>query len=254
MARHPVIALTLVALGSARDARADHDHHTAAIAHTPFAARLSLVVGRFDTRLYEGHYEGAIAAVAWSFGRGVIGVSAPAYLLSENGRDQRGLGDVTLDTQWLVIRRTVTVGIALAVSLPTGDSRVGLGMGHPMAMPAVWAQRRFAGRVMTGAMLGFGGGLGDGSAHQHGSWPLVSPMNRSEITASGSAMVSVGSTTAIGARVTGGLPVATEGTSRAIVAGRALWTRGRIISELELQAAVVGDRLLRAVAQTTVGF
>jgi hypothetical protein len=240
----------------ASPAHADHEHHAIASAADapPFAASLSLLAAAFDTMFYGGDYQGVIPGLDWSRGRFGAGTSVPLYQMTVNGREVRGPGDVDVHGQVALVEGTTRAGLALAVMLPTGDHVAGLGMGHPMLVPATWVQRGFD-RVVLSASLGYGVALGGGAHHDHGAWPLVDPMARSEVTLATAGDVRVPHGVHVGARLSGAIPVGVSGDPRVIAAARAVWIRGRVQSGLELQGGVVGDPFtLRGVVQTTLGF
>jgi hypothetical protein len=144
----------------------------------------------------------------------------------------------------------------LAVSAPTGNDANGLGMGHPMLMPAGWGAWRYERLVVTGS-LGYSRALVDASSHHdHGMWPLVEPMNMSEITWSGGGEVALGAGVRAGARLSGGVPVgAMAGIDRVVGAARVAWATGRVDTAVELQAGLAGDPFtVRGVVSSTLSF
>lgn len=163
----------------ASPAHADHEHHAIASAADapPFAASLSLLAAEFDTMFYGGDYQGVIPGLHWSRGRFGAGTSVPLYQMTVNGREVRGPGDVDLHGQVALVDGSARAGFSLALMLPTGDHVAGLGMGHPMLMPAAWAQRDFD-RVVLSASVGYGRALGGSTHHDHGAWPLSTAVAR----------------------------------------------------------------------------
>lgn len=251
--RTVTVACALLGVLSARSARADHGH--AQPAGGGFSASLSLVAARFDTMLYTGDYEGVVPALRWTHARFAVAATAPLYRIEENGLPTLGAGDAAVHGQVTLLHRAQLVaGAALGVSAPTGDRRHGLGMGHPMVMPAGWASYA-AGRLAVAGALGVDHGIGGGH-HSHAMmWPLVEPMNPSEVAWSASGDLALAPAWRIGAQLTGGVPVHEAGVTRVIAGARAMWITPRVQTGFELQAGVAGDPFtLRGVAQTTVAF
>jgi hypothetical protein len=252
--RTVIVACTLpIAFGS-RSGRADHDH--AWPATDGVAASVSLVAARFDTMLYGGDYQGVVPALRWTHDRYAVGAMTPLYRIVENGLETLGAGDVMVHGQLTIVQRErLATGATLGVAAPTGDRLRGLGMGHPMVMPAGWASYT-AGRLALAGSLGVSAGFG-GAAHHHDDtmWPLVDPMNRSELAWSASGDLAVAPAWRIGAQLTGGAPVVEAGVTRVIAGARAVWITHRVQTGFELQAGVAGDPFtLRGVAQTTLVF
>src|SRR5689334_2148860 len=139
--QQPVIAsafaVALLALAVApAPARAQHEHHHApagpidddgaaieAEEPPPFRAAVSAVAARFDTRLYEGDYQGLGVAGAWSSGRFGVHAAVTFYRLQGNGLSRTGLGDVMAGGHVaLIAERRLQAGLGLMASLPTGES------------------------------------------------------------------------------------------------------------------------------------
>jgi len=238
----------------ARSGRADHDH--AWPATDGVAASVSLVAARFDTMLYGGDYQGVVPALRWTHDRYAVGAMAPLYRIVENGLETLGAGDVMVHGQVTIVRHEHhAAGATLGVSAPTGDHLRGLGVGHPMVMPAAWDSYT-AGRLALAASLGISAGFG-GAAHHHDDtmWPLVDPMNRSELSWSASGDYALAPAWRIGAQLSGGVPVVEAGVTRVIAGARAVWITHRVQTGFELQAGIAGDPFtLRGVAQTTLVF
>jgi hypothetical protein len=242
-------------------AHADHDHMAMA-AHgddsaSTFDASVSLLAASFSTTFYAGNYEGVTPSVGWSMGRFAAGASLPYYRLYENGLSTFGLGDFVVHGQAALLQtHDVQLGGLLGVSAPTGNPDVGLGMGHVMIMPAAWGAWKHDGVVVT-ATAGYSRAvIDDSSHHDHGMWPLVEPMNMSEITWSGAGEVAIGEGVRAGARLSGGVPVgALPGHDRMIAAARVAWGTGRVDTAAEIQAGLVGDPFtLRGVVSTALRF
>ena len=211
-------------------ARAEH-HHDGSHAHgasvgSSFAAGVGLVAARFDTMTYIGDYQGVLPSRA-------VGARAvrrrrrtsALYRLLENGRRLYGVGDLALSGQAVLLGRGAGhLGVALPVSLPTGDHVTGFGMGHVMMMPTVWANWSTP-RIVLGAAAGYGRALGGDTHHDHGAWPLVEPMNMQEVTWGVNADVPLGRVIRVGVRASGGVAIGT-GHDRVVGGVRAAWVEG----------------------------
>jgi hypothetical protein len=254
----------IVALGLglvASTARAEHHHGMAMGAadeapRTQLDAGVALVAASYGTTSYVGNYEGVIPSLDWDRGRYKVGASLGLYRILLNGLDQHGIGDVMVHAGVLAVaRHDLTVGATLMVSAPTGDDRFGLGMGHPMAMPAAfgaWA----AGRLTLSASAGFSRAIAHAEeGHDHGVWPLVEPMNMSEITWGAGCDVLLGSGLHGMARAGGGIPVGLPGHARVIGALRLGWGTRRIDTSAEVQTGFVGDPFtVRGLVETALHF
>lgn len=250
--------LALVILLASAPASAQHDHaHDDHAASQPAAigAGVALVAASFDTMFYEGNYEGIVTSVRWSNARFAAIASAGAYRVYKNGAQSYDFADVGLHGQASIVRRdTLDAGVLAGISLPTGDSAHGTGMGHAMMMPGVYAAWTVE-RIRLAASVGYSRALGAASGHDHGAWPLVAPMLMSEISWTAGADLRVAPAITAGLRSAGGLPTGDAGGARAIAAGRVAWRSGRVDSAFELQAGVVGDPFtVRGVVSTMVSF
>ena len=246
-----------VAIVAAIATRARADHHHMAMAAEPadaadFTAAVALVAASFETMNYVGDYEGAVASATWTHDRVSVTATAPLYRLYENGAAFVGVGDVALAAHVaLATADAAQLGVMAMVSAPTGNGDTGLGMGHAMAMPAVYGAWRW-----LAASVGYSRALADlPRDHDHGVWPLVDPMNMSELTWSASGEVPVRAVR-FGARVSGGVPVGhLPGHTRVIGALRVAFGHGRVETAAELQGGLVGDPFtLRAVVETALRF
>ena len=212
----------------------------------------------FETKSYEGHYEGTALLAALETRRFRANAVLPAYRIVRNGLAAEGLGDVLLQGGVVVLRSSEprrTLGVDLGVSLPTGEVESDLGMGHVMVMPSLWGAWR-AHPLTIMASAGYGRAmtaLGSGH-HDHGLAPLVDPMNLQELTWSASADLDVGHGVQVGGRTLGGVPIGT-GHLRAIGGGRVAWGTPRITTAFELQLGIAGDPFtIRGVAETSLHF
>jgi hypothetical protein len=256
-------ALGLVAPPAGEICRADHhDHMDEAAAPdaapSSFSAGVSLVAAEYATTYYTGDYQAVAPAVGWSRGRFTVDARIGLYWLSENGADRFGPGDAMLHASaTLVARGPLAVAVMLGVMAPTGQQAYGLGMGHAMAMPAACASYRVA-PLLVSASVGYNRALADlgGSHHDHGAWPLVDPMNMSELAWSVGAALDVGRGVHVGGVLSGAEPVgAPMGTARAQGGGRASWGTRRVETAVEIQAGIVGDPFtIRGVVETALRF
>jgi hypothetical protein len=251
--------LFLVVLGLAPvTAFADHQHGMlpgSGEGATTVSVGVSLIAAAFDTMSYGGDYQGVVPVVRMSHGRFAAAASIGMYRLQPNGRELYGPGDAVVHGQaGLFAKDRVTAGVALAVSAPTGNDITGFGMGHPMLMPAAYA-RWSDGRVGLDASLGYGRAIGgSASHHSHGAWPLVEPMNLSEVTWTASTDLALARVLRVGARLSGAVPT-DVGATRLIGGVRVLWTEGRVDTAFEMQAGVAGDPFsVRGVLETAVRF
>jgi hypothetical protein len=249
--------LVVIGILASASARADHQHGmiTGAGTGTTVSAGLSLVAAAFETMTYGGDYQGVIPAMRASHGRFAIAGSIGMYRLHENGRELFGAGDAVVHGQArLFSRGRAAAGVALAVSAPTGDHLVGFGMGHPMLMPATYAQWS-NGEVSVDGSVGYGRAIGGTQSHEsHGMWPLVEPMNLAEVTWTASGDITLARGLRTGARFSGAVPTG-DGDTRVIGGFRVLWNEGRVDTAFEIQAGVAGDPFsLRGVLETALRF
>jgi hypothetical protein len=123
-------------------------------------------------------------------------------------------------------------------------------------MPAGWVAWRHDRIALIGS-LGYSRALIHASSlHDHGMWPLVEPMNMSEVTWSGGGEVTIGDGVRAGAQVSGGVPIGIlPGHDRVVGTLRAAWATGRVDTAAELQAGLVGDPFnIRGVVSTSLRF
>ena len=265
--RRRIVALALpLAAAMATSARADHhdmSSHDVASDDEPrygtFGGSVALVAASYQTQYYGGDYQGAILGGSWAYRQFSVGASLGSYRLYKNGLEQFGIGDVVANAQATVVTsRNARGGVVVALSLPTAPYMSGLGMDHAMAMPAVFGAWKL-GRVALAATFGYSRALvpvADVAQHDHGPWPLVEPMNMSELTWSGSGEVALGGGVRAGARLLGGVPIgAMPGHERVIAAARVAWASGRVDTSAELQGGLVGDPFsIRGVVSTALRF
>lgn len=240
---------------SAGLARADHSH---TVDHGDgehaFGAGVTMIAASFDQPLYSGNYQGIVPAAQWARGRFGVGVSAAMYRLYENGAEFYGFGDVVAHGQATLIgNHHRHAGLVAAVSAPVGDDRRGMGMGHPMLMPAVFGAVMIE-RIGLSATAGYSRALGGDTGHDHGMWPIVEPMNMQEFTWSATGDYAITPRIHGGARLSGGVPIG-NGDTRVVGAVRGAWASGRFTTAAELQAGIAGDPFtIRGVVSTAVSF
>lgn len=231
-----------------------HHRHAHGASYT---ASLGLIAATYDARLFTGDYQGVVAGVRWARGRFGAAVTVPAYRLQKNGKVVDGVGDVMAHGHLtLVTRGAAAAGVMAMVSVPTGDDMAGLGMGHVMVMPELWAAWASPAFAIVGS-IGYSRALGGASAHaEHGGgmWPLVDPMNASEVPFGATAMLALASQLGVGARVAGALP-AGDGDARLYGGPRLVWSEGRVDTSAEILGGMVGDPFdLRGVVEIAVRF
>lgn len=230
------------------------DHHHASDAGVRVV--LDVVTADYNQHLYAGSYWGAIPGASIARGRLALGASVPMYHVLENGARVDGLGDVRFHAHARILTNgAFSTGAMLMVTAPTGDQYTGLGMGHVMVMPEAWASWS-AGRIALAGSLGYGYALGGAAAHAHhggGMWPIVDPMNASEITFGGSAMLRAAGASA-GVQASGGLPTG-MGDARLISGIAVAWSRGWFEGRLAVDRGLLGDPFgTRAVLGTAAKF
>ncbi len=256
------VALAATAtLGTRAHAEHDHAQHQHQQGAAPAGAALALsaslggVAATYRQRLYTGEYAGGTVGVGAAYGRFVLMATLTGYQLARNGAEQSGLGDTMVHGGVTVVTRgAVAGGVQLMVMVPTGDDMAGLGMGHLMAMPAVWLAARLP-AVSLDATVGYARGIGDASAHaEHGSWPIVAPMSFSELTAEGTALAALASTLDAGVHGTLAIPTG-ESPTRATAGIRIRWRAGRVETTADLQTGLAGDPFrVRGTLATAVRF
>lgn len=251
----------VIVLALSAPAPADHQHHhhhdEPVQPTSSLTATIGALAASYESRLYEGDYQGGSLGVAWSYGRFEVAARGLAYQIDRNGKTYRGFGDLMVHGAVRAYEAgAFSAGAHLMVMAPTGDAMSGLGMGHWMLMPAAWSA--YAQRFVTvSGSLGYARGIGGEDAHaEHGgggAWPLVDPMSFSEITFDATAMFPIATSVAVGARVLGAMPL--DDDLRAIGAARISWRAGRIETLAEAQAGIAGDPVkLRGLVSTSMTF
>ena len=254
-----MVKLVVVLCLAPATAMAEHHHHGMVTGQaeqgSSFAAGLSLVAAEYDTMEYGGEYQGLVPNVRWSHGRFGVAANVGVYRLEKNGLELHGVGDAVVHGQADVVTRgKATAGVALAVSAPTGNQQRGLGMGHPMVMPAAYGKWASGGGSVD-ASIGYGRAIAGSETHAgHGSGALVEPMNFSEMTFTASGELVLAKQLHAGARLSGAVPIG-DGASRMIGGVRVLWIEGPVDTAFEIQAGLAGDPFtLRGVLETALWF
>jgi hypothetical protein len=245
------IAGLLLTAGSAQ---ADHVHAIDPVGASGFGAGVTMLAASFDTMFYAGNYQGIVPAATWSNERFGAVINVALYRLEENGAQFYGFGDLVAHGRaTLVDNHEVAAGIVAAVSAPIGDELRGLGMGHPMAMPAGFVTWTID-RIALSSTAGYSRAIGGDTDHDHGMWPIVEPMNLSELTWSAAGEYAISRAVHGGMRLAGGVPIG-NGDHRVIGALRLAWANGRFTTGGELQVGLVGDPFtLRGVVSTALSF
>ena len=221
------------------------------------SASLGLVAASYRQTSFEGDYQGVTPGVHWANARFAVSTGIGAYRLRKNGALYHGIGDLFVQGQAaLVGHHARSAGVAVAVSLPTGSQRTGLGMGHVMVMPALWGSWA-TGQLTLAGSFGYGRAIGAsyGGDHAHGTGPIVDPMNISELTWSASGDYAVARALRLGARLGGAIALDDTGVHRTIGAARAIWTAGRVDTTAEVQVGIAGDPFqVRCMIETALRF
>jgi hypothetical protein len=222
----------------------------------PFDASVQLIAGSYST-LSRGDYEGAIASIGYSYDRYMVGASLGTYRILHNGLESYGIGDLMLHASAMLVHAgEFQGGVVAMVSAPTGDDLAGLGMGHTMVMPSafgVWSHEH----LTVTASAGYSRAIAQMEPdHDHGVWPLVEPMNMSEISWGVGADYGLAHGMHVAARTGGGHPIGNIiGHERVVGALRVGWGTGRVDTGVEVQAGFVGDPYtIRGLLETALHF
>jgi hypothetical protein len=247
------VATALVVLGFAARAHAQECLHTArSTSSLAMRAGIAVEAGAIDDDLgRSGHYRGTVASLELAALGGRARVALGAYQV-DWGQTGQGLGDLQLGVERAVADLGNTkLGLALSATLPTGNVRHDLGMGHAMLMPTAWA-RWHRDRSSLLAMLLYGTMLGD--QHVHGmAGPIPSPMNAEEVATAVRGGRTFGRTE-LSATISGATPIG-EGSTRGGVGAGARWTFGSTELAVDATAAFGGTPLqARGVVEISRGF
>jgi hypothetical protein len=210
-----------------------------------YRVALSSVFGTFTRGDVKGEYQGLFVTGTVSHPWFTAELTAPGYRIAQTGSHAYGIGDLALNVRGNVYRsddQSITLGPELAVTLPTGSSQDGLGMGHVMLMPGgfvAWQQGAFT--LVT--QLAYGRALGSpgGHVHEQGPWPIVNPMNRSELTHAIGFSASVHPNLRLTGRLLGAVTLFNHGgAAREIVAPGLQLIAGAFDFALEQQLPIAG--------------
>ena len=252
-----MVAATLVGLNASAWAQHHHMemHEEDDGPHHELGAGLALVAATFDTMAFVGNYQGVLPSVQWTHGRYGVAASTGVYRVEENGADFYAFGDVLVHGHVAIAESgRSSVGVVAGISAPTGDSQRGTGMGHVMAMPALYGTAA-RGPLSGNASIGYSRALDGDMDHDHGPWPLVEPMLMSEISWSAGGDVAWTKTMSTGLRIGGGIPAGAAGDTRVTAGARFAWHTGRVESAAEIQAGLAGDPFtVRGVVSTALSF
>jgi hypothetical protein len=189
--------------------------------------------------------QGVTPSLHAGYGRFALRVAVPTYRLARDGAATAvGLGDVTVETSAeLLTAAAWRAGVSLGAGVPTGARDDGLGMGHTMLMPALWASAQ-PGRVRLAGSLSLGASVesddGGGHDHHHGhTVPVVNPMNRREVGGSLRAGYAPIQPLEVYALALGAAPIG-DGVTRTAVGIGARWQLGAWSVGGEADAGVVG--------------
>jgi hypothetical protein len=244
-----VFGFVVASVWPLRGAAADHCEPNAPPARRgrraapTFGLRLGIERANYESERYAGNFAGlGLGAVlgddAWD-----MSLDATLYHLVKNGLDIVGPGDPFLRGRvrvWQAEASTFAFGVALGLSAPLGDAEAGLGMGHFMIHPGLWAGSRGE-KVRTEWSLGYGRMLGDGE-HGEPTGPLVSPMNSSELSAGGALSWDLHPRFALRALGVGAVPVAAPAGEARLMAGfGARLGLGALTLSVTASFPVVGD-------------
>jgi hypothetical protein len=223
-----------------------HHHHGARAKPRPWwiGVESTMVAGAGSVGGVGRDYQGVAVGASGGWRRVSARAMVPAYRVADEGV---GLGDalVALAADVVPGRGRVRAGLAASVSLPTGSSDAGRGMGHTMVAAGLWA-RVPAGRVRVDGAVVWARALGDGAehaAHQHlaAMWPLVDPMNPEELVVDGNVTAGLAPTLRAGLGATYATPRMPGGAERLVTYALGGLSRGRYTFSTQLSVPLVGD-------------
>lgn len=244
----PSACILALVLGSASPVAAQSCHAPPA-AETGASALVAAVrsqIASFDTVRYEGHYESVAPSLRLHAPVLDGAIVLPAYRIVRNGSASRGFGDLVLEASAPVLRGKEpadALGLELTTTLPTGDSEHDLGMGHAMLMPALWGSARLR-RFSLSGRVGYARALASAGAHHHhaGAFPLVDPMNASELESALAATFEPAHPFALRSGIYGAAPIATQNGAARAAAFVSFGVEGtRMGAAVELHLPLVGD-------------
>jgi len=209
----------------------------------PFRISARSTFASYRTAIYAGEYQGYAASASYSQRWLFVEGSLAGYRIVRNGLTDRGLGDLAVDVRGTIVRnQELAAGVELAATFPTGDAGRGLGMGHTMLMPGVWASFQRDSLSIV-AQVAYGRAITAGGSHAHhgSSGALVNPMNRSELEHALTVSYGFAEHLFAGGRLLGALPVvAVGGAAREVAAFGFGALFAPLQLDLELQMPLVG--------------
>ncbi len=195
-----------------------------------------------------GGYDGFVPSVAIAWWRLEARVAAPVYHLEYRGVKSDGPGDVLFSLAATAIEvRHVRAGVTLAVTEPTGNQNLGLGMGDVMWMPGAWgAWSGGPWGAVASASYGRMAEMADasGGGHHHGPayvGSLVNPMNHEELA--GAVRGTYRATRELRLHVLASVatPIELDGTTRAYAAAGTHYLAGAWDLGVEAALPIAGD-------------
>lgn len=222
------------------DVHVEHEHGDHHHGPPPHHVEAEVTV---DGGLLDGAaYQGVQPSLSWHRGRFGAYVAAPVYRLAPDAGDAvYGPGDPLLQAHARLLGgRTRRAGVLAAVVLPLGSADDGLGMGHVMAMPGVWATAR-AGRASGLVSASLGKSLGGDDAHAHHMHgPMIDPMNPFEVGGAARGAVALTSSLEVHALALAAAPIG-DGVFRAAAGGGSTYRAGAWDVTGEAQVGLAGD-------------
>jgi hypothetical protein len=213
-----------------------------------FRLALAQETTRFRSPRYEGHYQGLLARGSVTHRWLYAGIGVAAYRIVRNGLTRRGFGDLLIHSQARLLSThddSFAGGLVLGATLPTGDARADLGMGHWMVTTGAWSTANVK-PLLVGAQITYAQSLTSAPARHHhqSAGPLVAPMAASEVDATLFASLPLGARWP-DLRVKAGTnfaePVAGDGSTTRADAFVAFLRTGRAATSIELHVPLVGD-------------
>lgn len=219
-------------------AHGHHGHHGATRPATHVQLALTTDVATID----RGSYQGVIVAGSVHRGRFGARIAVPYWRLDVLDTPHTGLGDLVVQGHARLLGDDrASAGAVLAVGLPTGKASYGLGMGHAMVMPALWAT---AARGRARALILLGGGKSLGGGHDHAGFPdgpPVSPMAPLEADLTVRATYNAAPGLALDAIGAVAVPLGDDRRTRAAAGLGARYRRGGWLLGASALAGVAGD-------------
>jgi hypothetical protein len=190
-----------------------------------------------------GEYQGLLVSGTVSHPYFTAELSLPSYRIAKTGSHDYGVGNLGADVRANLYRASddsLIAGPELAATFPVGSDNQDLGMPHVMLMPGGFLLWRHGDFTLL-AQLAYGRALAGAHAHHMGPMPLVSPMNRSELTHAIGASARLHANLRVTGRLLGAVNLFDHnGAAREVVAPGLQLGMGALDASLELQVPVVG--------------